>query len=229
MTATRKSYPRKDLRGMKFGKLTPIEWIRGGSWRCICDCGNETIVDTRNLMSGHTQSCGCGNYESKNVKDMTGYETETLRVIKRSGNVGNIATWLCECKLCGNLFVTKGSNIRFGYTNSCGCIHSLNEQKITKILNESGVDYETQYTFPDLIGVGGRKLRFDFAIFYYGELHHLIEYNGLQHYTKPNGSWSNNYERSLENDNRKVNYCRDRGIELRIIRYDQPYSIYDLI
>ena len=56
---TRKSYPRKDVTGQKFGKLTAIEWLRGGRWRCICDCGNETIVDTRKLLSGHTTSCGC--------------------------------------------------------------------------------------------------------------------------------------------------------------------------
>lgn len=214
---------------MKFGKLTPVEWIRGGSWRCICDCGNETIVDTRNLMAGNTRSCGCGNHESKNVKDMTGYETDTLRVIRRSENIGDTAAWLCECKLCGNLFVTKGSSIRLGYTNSCGCVHSLNEKKIAQMLNESGVDYETQYTFPDLIGVGGRKLRFDFAIFYYGELHHLIEYNGQQHYIRPNGSWGDRHERTLENDKRKIEYCANHCLELRIIRYDQLYSIHDLI
>lgn len=229
MKATRKSYPKKDLRGMKFGKLTPVEWIRGGNWRCICDCGNETIVDTRNLMTGNTRSCGCGNHESKNVKDMTGYETDTLRVIRRSENIGDTAAWLCECKLCGNLFVTKGSSIRLGYTNSCGCVHSLNEKKIAQMLNGSGVDYETQYTFPDLIGVGGRKLRFDFAIFYYGELHHLIEYNGQQHYIRPNGSWGDHHERTLENDKRKIEYCANHCLELRIIRYDQLYSIHDLI
>lgn len=229
MTATRNSYPKKDLRGMKFGKLTPIEWIRGGKWLCVCDCGNEKVIDTRNLMSGHTRSCGCSNHDSKNVKDMTGYKTETLRVIKRAENIGDTAAWLCECKLCGNLFVTKGSNIRFSFTNSCGCIHSLNERNIARILNNYGVDYKTQYTFPDLIGAGGRKLRFDFAIFYYGELHHLIEYNGLQHYELPKGSWSFNYEQTIENDNRKIEYCDLHNIELRIIRYDQPYSIHDLL
>ena len=52
MAKTRQSFPRKDLTGMKFGHLTPIEWIRGGYWKCQCDCGNETIVDTRNLTTG---------------------------------------------------------------------------------------------------------------------------------------------------------------------------------
>jgi hexosaminidase len=28
-------------------------------WRCLCRCGEETIVDTNHLISGHTKSCGC--------------------------------------------------------------------------------------------------------------------------------------------------------------------------
>lgn len=56
---TRKSKPRIDLTGKKFGRLTPQYYIKGGKWHCICDCGNELDVDTRNLNSNHTQSCGC--------------------------------------------------------------------------------------------------------------------------------------------------------------------------
>ena len=65
MAKSRKSYPKKDLTGKKFGMLTPIEWIRGGHWRCICDCGKETIVRTSSLLSGRTKSCGCKRYEAK--------------------------------------------------------------------------------------------------------------------------------------------------------------------
>ena len=54
----RASKPRVDLTGKQFGYLTPVEYIKGGKWLCHCKCGNEKIVDTRNLNSGHTQSCG---------------------------------------------------------------------------------------------------------------------------------------------------------------------------
>ena len=50
---TRKSKPRVDLTGKKFGRLTPQYYIKGGKWHCICDCGNEVDVDTRNLNSNH--------------------------------------------------------------------------------------------------------------------------------------------------------------------------------
>lgn len=116
----------------RFGKLTAVEWLRGGKWKCICDCGNETIVDTRNLLKGHTTSCGCNRYESKNVIDMTSYEDENIKVLERANNIGETAAWKCLCKHCGNTFITRGASIRFGCTQSCGCMRSNNEKIITK-------------------------------------------------------------------------------------------------
>ena len=55
---------RTTLYGMKFGRLTAIEPIRDPNrhrynWRCVCECGNEVIVPSFKLKSGHTKSCGC--------------------------------------------------------------------------------------------------------------------------------------------------------------------------
>lgn len=57
----------KDLTGQRFGNLIALEpirdrWSSGRSvvkWLCQCDCGNTHIVSRANLVSGHTQSCGC--------------------------------------------------------------------------------------------------------------------------------------------------------------------------
>ena len=54
MKKERNSKPRQDLTDQTFGYLTPFEYIKGGKWKCKCICGNETIVDTRNLKSNHT-------------------------------------------------------------------------------------------------------------------------------------------------------------------------------
>lgn len=48
-----------NLIGQKFGMLTPYEYVIGSKWKCHCDCGNEVIVPTAKLTSGHTKSCGC--------------------------------------------------------------------------------------------------------------------------------------------------------------------------
>lgn len=54
----------KDLTGMKFHHLTVIEQAGRDKygkilWRCICDCGKETVTHGRNLVNGHCKSCGC--------------------------------------------------------------------------------------------------------------------------------------------------------------------------
>jgi hypothetical protein len=55
---------RAQLFGKRFGKLTAIEIVgktKNGSylWRCKCECGNEAVASSANLMNGHTKSCGC--------------------------------------------------------------------------------------------------------------------------------------------------------------------------
>ena len=189
----RASKPRQDLTNQIFGYLTPYEYIKGGKWKCKCKCGNEATVYTKYLKSGHTQSCGCKRKETKNVIDMIGFENEGIKVLERAGSDNSQrALWKCLCKYCGNIFITRGSHIRDGASSSCGCIHSKNEQIITKLLLDNNIEFATQYTFPDL--KDERNLRFDFAIFKDGKLSHLIEYNGLQHYQKPDGSWSEGFE-----------------------------------
>lgn len=49
--------------GMKFKKLTVIEYVGSyknrNYWKCLCDCGNETIVSANSLKTEHIGSCGC--------------------------------------------------------------------------------------------------------------------------------------------------------------------------
>ena len=42
---------------------------------------------------------------------------------------------------------------------------SRGEIKIEDILRASGLNFEEEYSFPDLISTNGRPLRFDFAVF----------------------------------------------------------------
>ena len=39
----------------KYGKANEEKTM----WRCVCDCGNESIVEHTSLTSGNTKSCGC--------------------------------------------------------------------------------------------------------------------------------------------------------------------------
>ena len=50
--------------GTRVGRLTIAEATserRGGYivWRCLCDCGKDTVVGQTCLAEGKTRSCGC--------------------------------------------------------------------------------------------------------------------------------------------------------------------------
>lgn len=54
----------RDLTGMTFGNLTvislhPTQKYTKTKWKCLCACGNITIVSAYPLTHGHTTSCGC--------------------------------------------------------------------------------------------------------------------------------------------------------------------------
>lgn len=63
----------KDLSGQRFGRLVAINYVRRENdrtlWRCICDCGNESITGYSNLISGVTRSCGCLGKETFESKE----------------------------------------------------------------------------------------------------------------------------------------------------------------
>ena len=58
-----------DLTGCQFGRLVALRSCgsnRQGNalWECLCECGRTVVVNSQNLKTGHTQSCGCKKSES---------------------------------------------------------------------------------------------------------------------------------------------------------------------
>jgi len=57
-----------NLVGHKYGRLLVLseesKWGRCYYWNCVCTCGKKVVVQTGNLRSGHTRSCGCLHKES---------------------------------------------------------------------------------------------------------------------------------------------------------------------
>ena len=55
----------KNETGKRYGRLVALERQRkfpgqtNARWVCMCDCGNETVVNGYNLRTSHTRSCGC--------------------------------------------------------------------------------------------------------------------------------------------------------------------------
>lgn len=51
--------PRKEIAGLRSGRLVARTYIGSGKWLCLCDCSNTHIVKTASLINGHAKSCGC--------------------------------------------------------------------------------------------------------------------------------------------------------------------------
>lgn len=87
-------YPRGlrvDLVGQRFGLLEAIMYcpdffkMGHGGWLCKCDCGEEKILLTGNLLSGSTTSCGCNkkNTQSKRAVARHSHKDSNYRAIRR--------------------------------------------------------------------------------------------------------------------------------------------------
>lgn len=87
--------PRKEFEGKRFGMLTVQAYAgkRAGMhrWKCLCDCGQETIVGQTLLQSGKTRSCGCiqKSIIYDNLKLCDGTSVTILEANKRHRNSNN--------------------------------------------------------------------------------------------------------------------------------------------
>ena len=148
----------KNLKGLKFGYLTPLYRIKNTKndkalWACQCKCGNIISVIGTDLSSGHTTSCGCKNKEQitalghSHALDLTNKRFGKLTVIKKADKklpYSDSIAWICKCD-CGNEIITTTSALNSGNTNSCGCNHkSEGEELIKNILIKEKVNFEIE-------------------------------------------------------------------------------------
>ena len=225
----------QDLTGQKFGRLT-VQYIafRKNSqiyWHCLCDCGNETDVSRVHLKNGATQSCGCIKKEKLQQKtiDLTGQRFGKLLVLKKSENKikNRSIRWICQCD-CGVVKEIDGYSLRSGATESCGCIKSKGEEKITQLLLENNIEFEKEKSFsncryPDT----NFQAKFDF----YVNNSYIIEFDGKQHFNI--GGWNddNNFSITKKHDEYKNNWCKKNKISLIRIPYTKlnTLTINDLL
>jgi hypothetical protein len=116
----------KDIKGLKFGKLTVISFCRKNEkdghhfWNCECECGNKIIIRGISLTSNKTISCGCIR-KGKIKKDRKGERYGRWTVMSFYEFRNRVAFWLCKCD-CGEEKIVSGSLLRKGESNSCGCL-----------------------------------------------------------------------------------------------------------
>ncbi len=218
---------RTNLVGLIFGKLIVMEMIYGYGnnqrthCRCACECGNETIVDMHNLLSGATSSCGCGTKWCRHggitYKDLSGLKFGMLTVLNKTNNkyINGCIIWECLCD-CGNITYASTDTLTSYKKTSCGCSKYSNmEQFIIDCLNKNKILNVPQARFTDCRNK--YPLPFDF---YLPEYNTCIEFDGEQHF-RPIKFFGGDEEFRYrqQNDEIKNNYCAEHHINLIRLPY----------
>ena len=218
----------KNLTNKKFGKLTPIKPTserKQGSvvWECKCECGNTCKKTARELNLLKFPSCGCLSPYIK--EDLTNKTYGLLTVLGRAKIQDKFGRciWQCKCQ-CGSITNVSTSNLISGHTISCGCINSVGEYKIAKILYDNNIVFEKEKTFKNGKYLDTNKyFRFDFFL---PEYNLIIEYDGKQHFKEwTSKTWTCSLEENKKRDKIKNNWCKENNIHLIRI----PYTYLDSI
>lgn len=126
----------KDLRGNKYGQLTPLyRTINHGNdnhpyWVCKCDCGNIVEYNSKNLLRSKNISC----HTNTNSLDLVNKKFNSLLVLEKTNKLdGTSIIWKCKCD-CGNICEVSSHHLMAGQ-QSCGCnnINNLLGQRFGKL------------------------------------------------------------------------------------------------
>ncbi|MBS4462291.1 AP2 domain-containing protein [Aerococcaceae bacterium zg-B36] len=151
---------KKDLTNKRFGRLTVVEddgtRTNGGKikWLCQCDCGNMCYVESNQLKSGKTRSCGCllKEIKSKGYLDLSNQENDNFKVISRAYSKKQRVHWNCLCKHCGNEVILNSR--QFKLYSSCGCKHWADKEYMKSISDPDSLR-TTKPTAKSTTGVRG--------------------------------------------------------------------------
>jgi hypothetical protein len=109
--------------GQKFGKLTIEKFIEnplkrsGGSFKCLCDCGKQIILNRCRVVGGYNKSCGC--LQSKTIDNIgITFNRLTIQSVFRK-NDKTYVKCLCDC---GKYMTAIHNAVVGGHTKSCGCV-----------------------------------------------------------------------------------------------------------
>lgn len=138
----------KNLIGQTNGKfkIVALSQIRKDnriSWIAKCSCGIEIIVTGTDWRRGRPKFCKCdealGHYL---IKDLTGCRFGKLLVVRIDpSNSSHKTHWICECD-CGKEISARGTTLRAGKINSCGC---LRLEKLKETMVTHGKSRTTEY------------------------------------------------------------------------------------
>ena len=226
------SNAREDLLGSKFNRLTAIRFVgvenNAAIYEFLCDCGNKIITTMHSVKSGNTKSCGClfDEFIDESKRDIIGKKFGKLTVVSYAGiNRYGGTNFKCICD-CGREITISRNSLISNNTKSCGCVISIGENNIRKILDKNNIPYKPQWSPPGIKSKNGGCVIYDFAILSNNNVVRLIEFDGEQH-NKPFDYFGgeNKFLDVKSNDMIKNEYSIKNNIPLIRIPYNKRDNI----
>lgn len=108
----------RDLTGKIFARLKVLERSKVNkrgkpAWNCICECGNEKIVASHDLISGDTKSCGC--YLKEHIKRIRKPRPKGKRFSEHERFDRLKIIFWSKVEKTDDCWVWKASKDRYGY------------------------------------------------------------------------------------------------------------------
>lgn len=190
-------------------------------WHWFMQCGHLVKSSPYSIL--RTGNCLRCTDLKRGVSHRKTHETFVKELSQINPNIKLLSIYIraiddicCECLICGYKWTTKASSLINQKTGCPICSLSHGEREIKNILDKYQIIYCPQYSFNDLIGVGGRLLSYDF---YLSQYNMIIEYQGEQHERPAFGE--DIFKHQQEHDRRKREYAKQHGIKfLEIWYYD---------
>ena len=195
----------------------------------ICDSIWNPIADA--ILRGH----GCPNcanirngllHKKTNEEYVNEIKNKYPNIIVKEEYDGASKKIKHFCVLCNREWFGTPSNTLIYGCPSCNGFYS-GEQRIDDYLRNHKIEYTMYYSFSDLLGVGGRKLSYDFYLLKYNL---LIEYQGAQH-ERPVDHFGGEeqFKKQQEHDKRKREYAKEHNINLLEIWYYDYDNIEEIL
>ena len=106
-------------------------------------------------------------------------------------------------------------------TGCPNCSRSVGELKVERFLKQININFITEYAIP----YEGNKSGKTYIDFYLPDLNTFIEFNGQQHYIPCERFGGQvQFEQQVQRDKYVENYCKEKGINLVIIKYNEDVN-----
>ena len=204
--------------------------------KCLCRKHNYIFYMTPSKLSRGQGCTKCRSEKCGNARRLS-YDEFSQKLSSINPNIEVVGSYvnshtriLVKCKKCGKQWSINPNNALIRGVK-CACEKVKGKPKgesiIFDFLQTHNIDFYYQYSFPDLTGINGGLLSYDFYLF---DLGILIEFQGMQH-EKPVDYFGgkDKFEIQQEHDKRKRDYATEHNIKLLEIWYYDINSIENIL